>query len=377
MPDPSQPNGRLVARLARFAMPGAAELAPWTGARPASAPAEAANAWPALDIAADTFISHERDLGRVEVIAHPGDRDWQIEKLVRSNDAGRIDAKGAWRVAGRTQQTRLDVALETKDAGAFLARFGYPDAIKGAATKIDGQLAWAGGPSEFDYPSLSGAFKIAVGPGRFTKIEPGIGKLLGVLSLQALPRRITLDFQDVFSEGFAFDDIAGNVRVKRRRDDHRRPAPRRPRSEGRHRRRRRPRARDAAADRQGPARAVDERLGGRRASFPRQPDRRRGSGRGRAARPEGDEGSDRADVQLSVHRHGQLVGADRHARRHGDRERGAAAGGAGGDAYRSDHGGRPDAGFGRRGSVCLVSRRRGTDGVGRRRRRQSRASRSR
>ena len=214
MPDPAQPNGRLVARLARFAMPGPAELSPWTGVGKASTPAETTNAWPALDIAADNFISHERDLGRVEVIARPGDRDWQIEKLVLANDAGRIDGKGAWRVTGRTQQTRLDVALETNDAGAFLARFGYPDAIKGAATKIDGQLAWAGGPSEFDYPSLSGTFKIAVGPGRFTKIEPGIGKLLGVLSLQALPRRITLDFQDIFSDGFAFDDINGGVRVK-------------------------------------------------------------------------------------------------------------------------------------------------------------------
>ena len=52
------------------------------------------------------------------------------------------------------------------------------------------------------------------GAGRFTKVEPGIGKLLGVLSLQALPRRITLDFRDVFSEGFAFDDITGNVRIR-------------------------------------------------------------------------------------------------------------------------------------------------------------------
>ncbi len=217
MPDPSHPNGQLIARLARFTMPGAAELPPWSGAgKPGapSAPAEPTNSWPAIDIAADTFISHERDLGRVEVIAQPRDKDWQIEKLVLSNDSGRIDAKGAWRVTGRTQQTRLDVALETKDAGAFLARFGYPDAVKGASTKIGGQLAWSGAPSEFDYPTLGGTLKIAVGPGRFTKIEPGIGKLLGVLSLQALPRRITLDFQDIFSEGFAFDEVTGNVRIR-------------------------------------------------------------------------------------------------------------------------------------------------------------------
>ena len=47
------------------------------------------------------------------------------------------------------------------------------------------------------------------------KIEPGLGKLLGVLSLQALPRRISLDFRDVFSEGFTFDRVSGNVRIAR------------------------------------------------------------------------------------------------------------------------------------------------------------------
>jgi uncharacterized protein YhdP len=88
------------------------------------------------------------------------------------------------------------------------------DALQGAPTRIDGQLAWSGAPHEFDFPSLAGTFRISVGPGRFTKIEPGpAGKLLGVLSLQALPRRVTLDFRDVFSEGFTFDEITGTVRI--------------------------------------------------------------------------------------------------------------------------------------------------------------------
>ena len=50
--------------------------------------------------------------------------------------------------------------------------------------------------------------------GQFAQLEPGVGRLLGVLSLQALPRRITLDFRDVFSEGFAFDEIAGTFKVE-------------------------------------------------------------------------------------------------------------------------------------------------------------------
>jgi uncharacterized protein (TIGR02099 family) len=216
-PGGASPNGRIVARLSRFSLPGPGDLAPWSGAEQPSdnkGTPGAIDRWPELDITADSFVSKGRDLGRLELLAQPRGAEWRIEMLALSNDAGRLDANGAWRnVIGRQQQTKLDVALDTKDAGAFLARLGFPEAIKGAPTTLKGQLAWSGSPTEFDYPTLTGAFRIVVGHGRFTKIEPGFGKLLGVLSLQSLPRRISLDFQDVFSEGFAFDEITGDVRV--------------------------------------------------------------------------------------------------------------------------------------------------------------------
>jgi uncharacterized protein YhdP len=52
-----------------------------------------------------------------------------------------------------------------------------------------------------------------VASGQFLKADPGIAKLLGVLSLQALPRRLTLDFRDVFSDGFSFDFVRGDVTI--------------------------------------------------------------------------------------------------------------------------------------------------------------------
>jgi uncharacterized protein YhdP len=65
-----------------------------------------------------------------------------------------------------------------------------------------------------DYASMGGAFAVNVEAGQFLKSEPGIAKLLGVLSLQALPRRLTLDFRDVFSEGFSFDFLRGDVTIE-------------------------------------------------------------------------------------------------------------------------------------------------------------------
>jgi uncharacterized protein YhdP len=105
---------------------------------------------------------------------------------------------------------------EPRDAGGRRdAQAPASTTSRGAPTTIKGQLDWPGAPSDYDPKTLSGALKVEVGSGQFTKIEPGIGKLLGVLSLQALPRRIALDFRDVFTEGFAFDRIDGNVRIAR------------------------------------------------------------------------------------------------------------------------------------------------------------------
>jgi uncharacterized protein YhdP len=49
--------------------------------------------------------------------------------------------------------------------------------------------------------------------GQFNQLQPGVGKLLGLISLQSLPRRLTLDFRDIFSQGFAFDSIDGRMDV--------------------------------------------------------------------------------------------------------------------------------------------------------------------
>ncbi len=76
-------------------------------------------------------------------------------------------------------------------------------------------MSWYGSPQSIDYATLSGSFKIDAGRGQFPKFEPGIGRLFGIFDLRALPRRITLDFHDVFSEGFGFNDISGNIKIAR------------------------------------------------------------------------------------------------------------------------------------------------------------------
>jgi uncharacterized protein (TIGR02099 family) len=214
---PARPNGEISARLQRLTTPSATPAAPGQVSEAPVSRAESSNApnsWPKIDIVADSFIAKSRDLGKLELTAQPRGTDWQIERLQLSSDEGKLVADGWWRVAGPKEQTKLDATLDITDAGKYLARFGLPGAIRGASTKVQGSVTWDGPPQAFDYPTLSGTFRIEAGPGQFLKLDPGPAKLLGMLSLQSLRRRLSFDYQDLFGEGFAFDEITGDVRIQ-------------------------------------------------------------------------------------------------------------------------------------------------------------------
>ena len=177
-----------------------------------------------------------QDLGRLRVRASnldPGEaagtgsrtRVWRLDTLTLSVPEATLSATGQWRLTdGReaagdaagedaVRQTRLDFHLETHDAGQLLGRFGYADLFRHGEGSLRGHVDWKGSPLALDLASLDGALALDMRRGQFLKADPGPARLLGVLSLQALPRRLVLDFRDAFSEGFAFDFLRGDVRI--------------------------------------------------------------------------------------------------------------------------------------------------------------------
>ena len=199
--------GLVTARLKHLAHPEtASDALPGAGT---------ATRLPALNVVADRYLVQGRDIGRLELDAVNERSGWRLEKLAFTAPEGSINAKGLWQpaAAGTTVQTDLEVKVQTVDAGKYLARFGFADTLARGTAVLDGQVKWQGPISALDFPSLTGEVKFHAEKGQFVKVKPGIGKLLGVLSLQALPRRITLDFNDIFSEGFAFDTINGTASI--------------------------------------------------------------------------------------------------------------------------------------------------------------------
>jgi uncharacterized protein YhdP len=79
---------------------------------------------------------------------------------------------------------------------------GFVRKGKGSVT---GELRWIGAPQEFDYSRLNGRFDASIREGELVKVEPGGGKLLGLLNFNAIARRLVFDFRDVFASGLQFD----------------------------------------------------------------------------------------------------------------------------------------------------------------------------
>ncbi|WP_020651576.1 YhdP family protein [Massilia niastensis] len=208
--------GKVTARLASLVIPESAEAEVkdlLESNRGASATI------PSLDIVAEHFELFNKRLGRLELQASNvqalAGREWRIDRLALANPDGQLKANGRWLTKDGKSNTSLNFALDIDDAGRLLDRLGFPETLRRGKGKMAGDISWAGLPYAMDIPSLSGQIEMNVESGQFLKQDPGAAKLLGVLSLQALPRLLKLDFHDVFSEGLAFDGISANAMIQR------------------------------------------------------------------------------------------------------------------------------------------------------------------
>ena len=174
---------------------------------------------PGLDIVAERFELFDKQFGRLELVASNAQalagREWRIERLSMTNPDGQLRANGRWLTRDGKSNTALNFNLDITDAGRLLDRFGFAETLRHGKGKLSGDLSWAGLPYSLDIPSLSGQIAMNVEDGQFLKQDPGAAKLLGVLSLQMLPRMLKLDFHDVFSEGLTFDGITANAMIQR------------------------------------------------------------------------------------------------------------------------------------------------------------------
>ncbi len=209
-------NGTVRADLKRLIVP-AEEAASAAGSADSGGKdtvGELMDSLPGLDVRVADFALGAKRLGRLEAKAHNAGGAWHLDNLSLQNPDGGLKGTGVWRSRGG-HRTHLDFELVAHDIGKLLERLGYAGAVRRGTATLKGDLAWDGPLTTIHYPSLSGTFNVAAQKGQFAKLEPGLGKLLGLISLQSIPRRLSLDFRDIFTEGMAFDSIDAKLAVNK------------------------------------------------------------------------------------------------------------------------------------------------------------------
>ena len=118
----------------------------------------------------------------------------------------KIKGDGSWFMREGKQHTNVLLSLSSENVGKMITHLGYKGVIKNAKARAVLQLNWDDAPNHFSFAKLNGTLGTVINDGVVTEVEPGAGRLLGLLSLSELPRHLALDFSE-FKQGLKFKQI--------------------------------------------------------------------------------------------------------------------------------------------------------------------------
>lgn len=169
---------------------------------------------PALEIRSDKFSYGNVDLGRLVLKSSKFTYGWRVDALELIAPLSMINGSGAWSYDGKTHQSHFNLDVLSENIGSTMNTFGYAGSIAEGKGRINAQVSWAAPMPDVAPGLLDGRVTLDFRKGRLLEVSPGAGRLFALLSVQALPRRLSLDFTDLFAKGFAFDTINGEFRLE-------------------------------------------------------------------------------------------------------------------------------------------------------------------
>ena len=171
---------------------------------------------PPITLKAQEFGLGNRQFGSLETELARTPEGLVADAFTASDDTFEIVGNARW-IADESDpvghRSYLMATLLSTDVQTTMQRLDYAPGIVSDDMSILLDINWSGGPRTEIFDSLNGDVQVRFGAGQLDEIEPGAGRLFGLMSIVALPRRLSLDFTDVFDRGFGFDSIEGSFRL--------------------------------------------------------------------------------------------------------------------------------------------------------------------
>jgi uncharacterized protein YhdP len=148
--------------------------------------------------------------------AHPGATNYEVTKFSMGRDKLLLSGKALWESdplqAGHL--TSINLNIKGDGLGEAIDELGFGNSMSSGTIDFSGGFTWPAPLPAFTLDKLQGDARLKITNGTLNNVEPGSGgRFVGLLSLTALPRRLSLDFSDVFIEGMPFDEISGDYRI--------------------------------------------------------------------------------------------------------------------------------------------------------------------
>lgn len=169
---------------------------------------------PLVDINSRQLLWRNVNLGRLQLQTERLNNGIHFKQIQLKGPHGHIDLTGDWLKQPQGTRTQIKGRLNMQNFGAFLRKLDFTDDFKETSAQIDFKGGWRGSPYQFSLGDLSGQMQLQLNDGRISSIEPGFGRLLGLIAMEQWMKRLSLDFSDLYREGLAFDEITGRIKIK-------------------------------------------------------------------------------------------------------------------------------------------------------------------
>jgi uncharacterized protein (TIGR02099 family) len=168
---------------------------------------------PLFSIISDNTYWRSINLGQLSIETERVAHGMSLKHLKLASKEQQLQLSGEWKVKGLQSETRLQGRLELSNAGQALTQLNITKDLVDTHAVIDFTGNWHAAPYDFSLQSLLGKLDVNLKNGRILSIEPGFGRLLGILAMAQWVKRLQLDFSDVFQQGLTFNNITGHFNI--------------------------------------------------------------------------------------------------------------------------------------------------------------------
>ncbi len=166
-----------------------------------------------IDLTANEFAFGMRRFGKLRADVRADPRGLRLVSFESEQPSFKVTGRGGWYAGARGQTTQLTFDLQATDVARALMALSLEPVASGKAAMLSGNVQWPGAPTDDWMGHLGGQLALRLTDGSLLDIDPGAGRVVGLMSITALPRRLALDFRDVFNKGFVFDELAGQFDI--------------------------------------------------------------------------------------------------------------------------------------------------------------------